>query len=106
MRQTKGYSRAAYRALWLERVQAWQHSGLNKSQFAQQNGYPLEQLCDWIARAQKQLTPPNPAEQKLIPIHITAHPVQIRITLDHVQCDFFNQPDPQWLAQCLRALQP
>lgn len=46
MRQTKGHSRAAYRALWQQRIHAWQHSGLSKAAFARQHGYPHWQLCD------------------------------------------------------------
>lgn len=109
MRQTKGHSRAAYRALWQQRVQAWQHSGLSKAEFARQHSYPHWQLCDWIARLQKESAAFAPAQASahLTPIHIiapTAHAPQIRITYQQCQCDFASLPDPQWLAQWLQAL--
>lgn len=114
MRQTKGHSRAAYRALWQQRVQAWQHSGLSKAAFARQHGYPHWQLCDWVARLQKEsagsatASPQTQPQSPLTPIHIIATTVQapqIRITYQQCQCEFASLPDPQWLAQWLQALQ-
>ena len=62
MRQSKGHSRAAYRALWQQRVHAWQRSGLSKAEFARQHGYPHWQLCDWVARLQKESIACAPAQ--------------------------------------------
>jgi len=109
MRQTKGHSRAAYRALWQQRVHAWQHSGLSKAEFARQHSYPQWQLGYWITRFQT--TAPAQASAHLTPIHIiattttTAPTPQIRITYQQCQCEFLSLPDPQWLAQWLQALQ-
>lgn len=106
MRQTKGHSRAAYRALWQQRVQAWQHSGLSKAEFARQHSYPQWQLGYWITRLQTTAT--AQPESQFTPIHIiatTAPAPQIRITYQQCQCEFASLPDPQWLAQWLQALQ-
>ncbi len=116
MRQTKGHSRAAYRALWQQRVQAWQHSGLSTAEFARQHGYPATQLNNWISRLHHATDSTTTAPQAtsaspLTPIHIiattaTAAPApQIRITYQQCQCEFPSLPDPQWLAQWLQALQ-
>ena len=112
MIQTKGHSRAAYRALWQQRIQAWQHSGLSKAEFARQQGYSESQLGNWIARLRKASPTPSAtasaAANNLIPIQViasTARMPQMRISYQQCQCDFFSLPDPQWLAECLQALQ-
>ena len=50
MTTMKGFSKAAYRQIWFDRIRAMRQSGLSQKAFAERESLQPWQLADWVQR--------------------------------------------------------
>lgn len=90
------------RALWEERLAAWQSSGESMRAFAQRNGWPPRQMVWWKSR----LKDKTEAAPTLIPVTrqsaVAASP--IRVTGGNWTLELPGTMPAVWLAELLRSL--
>lgn len=90
------------RALWKERLAAWQSSGESMRAFAQRHGWPPRQMVWWKSRL-KDKPEVTPA---LIPVKVKS-PVAvspIKVTGANWTLDLPGTTPAIWLAELLRSL--
>ncbi|MFZ6766637.1 IS66 family insertion sequence element accessory protein TnpA [Undibacterium sp. Di26W] len=68
-------TREERRAVWQERINQWQQSGLRPAAFARQHALDVKRLAYWRTRLKSNA--PGPAQQTLIPLRIQAVSPQV-----------------------------
>jgi hypothetical protein len=90
------------RALWAERVAAWQASGESMRTFAQRHDWKPRQLVWWRKRLSQSTTSPAPAPA-MIPVSVKMS-APLRLTGPSWSLDLPATTPASWLADLLRAL--
>jgi len=115
MTTMKGFSKAAYRQIWFDRIRAMRQSGLSQKAFAERESLQPWQLADWVRRFNQAAAESVDAAQKsfipvqlssdLKPSHAVISKAALQLSLANgilLSCD--PLPDPTWLTTVLRAL--